>query len=408
MTQQPKSRQAQSAQRPPQQRRQTRQASPPPKTAPPAPRPTPAESDEKSENNGLRLSAILVFMGSLLGSLIGTFTSVNDMFDSLDRVNDLLNPPTTLCIIGSGTILGEGLGMAAAWETDFEARRDDVDIDVNATGSLGGLDAAINGDCANVLAMSEAMTAEQQSSLEQAGIQITCAAEIGYDIIAFVTDNNNKLRSVEDNEMGNILDGDITNWSQIQGYNVDQPIFIYYRDGSGTTDYVLKSFGVRDGLAALDVQSLGVDNGIQPNASYLQCGSNSACLDATLSTSGAVYWVSTSWMRTQPEQYLRVLPILWRDERPINPLRDNFRIEEYPNRLIRPLYMYALNNASTSADSQALAQDYLRYIRGVDGQQILESYHFYNHFNQPTDVQLDLPSEFEPRPNQPRRACLSG
>ena len=366
-----------------------------------------SQDDDDNKKSGIRLSAMLVFIGSLLGSLIGTFTSVNDLFDSLDRIDGLLNPPTTLCVIGSGTILGEGLGMASAWEADFEARTDGVDVRVDATGSIDGLDAAINGDCAHVLAMSEAMTPEQQSTLEQSGVQISCAVEIGYDIIAFVTDYNNQLPSIEDNEMGHILDGRITNWSQIQGYDLDQPIFIYYRDGSGTTDYVLKSFGVDDGLAALEVQNMGIENGIEAGANYLQCDSNSACLDATLSTSGSLYWVSTSWMRTQPEQYLRVLPILWRDERPINPLRDNFQIEEYPNSLIRPLYMYVLESAETSDEISELSQNYLRYIRGVDGQQILESYYFFNHFNQPTDVQLELPPEFEPQPNQPRRACLN-
>lgn len=363
---------------------------------PQAPQPTVPLSPEQSENNENGRSrttgvAILVFMGSMLGTLLGTFTSINDMFDSLDRVNEVFNPPPQLCVAGSNTILGEGLGMAAQWEEVYE-ESSEVDVVVKGIGSLAGVDAAAAGECVHVLAMSEAMTPSQYDTLQANGIEIACAAEIGYDVIAFVTDKNNQLSSLLERRMESILTGRITDWEDVRGD--PQPIYIFARPGSGTTDYVLKQFRYDLGAELLP-----------PRANYIECNSNSECLDLTLATPGALYWVSTAWMRTQPPQYLRVLPILQGDEAPINPLRDNVDIRDYPRQLVRPLYMYVLNNPNMTEEERSRARDFLQYIRSVEGQQILESNFFYTYFDQPREVPLDFPEGFEVPDEGIRSVC---
>ncbi len=251
----------------------------------------------QSQASRSRSVATLVFLGSLLGTLIGTFASLNDLSESLRLVGNFFNPPTTLCVAGSNTILGEGLGMAAAWEESYEIRNPEIDLQVNATGSVDGVRLAAEGGCVDVLAMSEALTQDQLALLTENNVEVECAVEIGYDIIAFVTDSNNSLPALLERLMENVLTGRYTNWEQVRGN--DQTIYIYARPGSGTTDYVLRQFGWQLG-----------EQQLPPNANYIECDSNGDCLDRTLSTPGSLYWVSTSWMRTQPSRFLRVLPIL--------------------------------------------------------------------------------------------------
>lgn len=360
--------------------------------------PAPVAPPPSSGGNTVRtlsFSAVLIFLGSLLGTLLGTFTSINDLFESFNRVETLLNPPAQVCVVGSGTILGEGLGMAAAWEAAYEANTDNIDVNINATGSLAGVDAAVAGDCVHVLAMSEALPSSDYRRIQESGREVACAAEIGYDIVAFISDINNPVSTLLERRMSSILTGRITNWDEVGGE--DQTITIYARPGSGTTDYVLKQFRYPAGAEVFP-----------PNANYIECASNSECLDRTLATPGALYWVSTSWMHTQPEQYLRVLPILQSDERPINPLRDDFRIREYPRQLVRPLYMYVLSGEGISAEQTAQARDFLRYVRSVSGQQVIEENFFYTYFDQPRDVPLDFPPGFSTDTSGPRDVCRDG
>lgn len=359
---------------------------------------TETENQKKSGDGGGRSrltgTAILVFLGSMLGTLLGTFTSINDMFDSLDRVQEVFNPPTQLCVAGSNTILGEGLGMAAQWEVAYE-EANPIDVVIQGIGSLAGVEAAVSGDCVHVLAMSEAMTNEQYRTLEENGVGLQCAAEIGYDVIAFVTDQNNDLHNILERRMESILTGRITNWSEVRG-GEDQPIYIHARPGSGTTDYVLKQFRYELGAELLP-----------PRANYIECYGNSECLDMTLATPGSLYWVSTAWMRTQPPRYLRVLPILQGDEAAINPLVDDFDIRAYPNQLVRPLYMYVLDSPNMNADQRQQAVDFLTYVRSVSGQQILEDNHFYTYFARPLEVQVEFPPGFEERDEGLRPVCMT-
>ncbi len=368
----------------------------PRRTPPPTGDTAPAAAPPTARGNSSSLIAILVFLGSLLGSLLGTFASIDDLFASLGRIDDILNPPPVLCVAGSGTILENDLGLASDWETDFEAQ-ERVSVEIDAVGSVGGVNKAASGGCVNVLAMSETLTDSQYQQLTDAGIQVECAAEIGYDIIAFVTDKDNTLSALDDDFMTRILTGQATNWNEVRGQD-DQTIYIHARSNSGTTDHVLRAFGWPQGEAFLP-----------PNANYIRCDSNIDCLNKTLATPGSLYWVSLSWMRTQPEDYLRVLPILTGDEAPIDPLRDtDYDIRDYPRQLSRPLYMYVLKNSTTTPETEALAKIFLTYVRGVGGQKLLEDHYFAAYFNRLQGVKVEFPEGFAPLSNAPRKLCKSG
>ncbi|MFQ3674762.1 MAG: hypothetical protein SNJ83_14315 [Aggregatilineales bacterium] len=113
-------------------------------------------------------------------------------------------------------------------------------------------------------------------------------------------------------------------------------------------------------------------------------------------------------MRTKPPRYLRVLPILVNDERPINPLQDNFSLEEYPSRLVRPLYLYVVIGPNMSIEQAQLARDFLAYARSLNGQSLLEQRGYITYFDSVTGIPIELPSPFLPDPSTGRTpVCLS-
>jgi ABC-type phosphate transport system substrate-binding protein len=233
-----------------------------------------------------------------------------------------------------------------------------------------------------LLVASEPLTDERITDLQASGIKLTCAAEIGYDVITFVTDVNNTLPEISRRDMASILSGSITNWSQVGG--ADQPIRILAREGSGTTELVLQSF---TGMKAYQDH-------------FIPCASNDECLDTALSTPGSLYWVSTTWLRTQPPRYLR--PILIRRAAnlpPEDPFSENFDPDNYTLELIRPLIMYVLRSDKIPEYSTNLAKEFLLFVRGVRGQEILENHHFYTYFDPPADVAVPLPADFGPGPD---------
>jgi phosphate transport system substrate-binding protein len=335
-----------------------------------------------------------VFIGTLLGSLIGAAADFSGAIDTFRRIETLFYPE--LCVVGSNTILGEGITMAADWKAAFDAS-ESARVSIDGIGSVRGVERAVDGGCVHVLAMSEPMTQAQYDSLTRANLRVDCAAEIGYDVIAFVTDIDNSLSVIQSRRLQSILTGSITNWSELGGD--ERPIHILARPGSGTTDFVLIN------VARYADPNLNDDVYFPPNTNYLSCESNEKCLDLTLSIPGSLYWVSTAWMRTQPEEYLRVMPILQGDERAINPLEDDVDLDEYPSSLVRPLYMYVLGGGQGSADSAALARAFLDYARSVRGQRVLEQHHFYTYFDRPRDVRTVLPPGFEPLPDGTRPVC---
>jgi len=368
-----------------------RRAASPPQSAPRS------ASTTKPERRFRLSTGFLVFIGSLLGSLIGVAADFGQAADTFERVQSLFYPE--LCIVGSNTILGDGIMMATDWGAEFQERQD-VRVTVRGVGSVRGVEQAVNGDCVHILAMSEPMTERQYQLLRDAGITLECAAEIGYDVIAFVSDIQNRTSAILERNLSSILMGRIKNWAQI-GNGAPQAIRIFARPGSGTTEYVLLN------AAQYSDPDITDNEYFPPDSNYESCSSNTECLDQTLATPGSLYWVSTAWMRTQPERYLRVIPILRGDEAAINPLGDNVNLDEYPNSLIRPLYLYVLSSAGLDDRSEQVARDFLQYVRSVHGQEVLESYHFYTFFDQPNDVDVIMPPGFERLPDGSRPVCLN-
>jgi ABC-type phosphate transport system substrate-binding protein len=346
------------------------------------------------------------FFAVVLVALIGVAVNVSDLADSaLWHRREFIDPK--LCIIGSNTVLGEGIPMAAEWESNFEQHRSG-NVVIIGTGSVRGFEMARDQEaCTQVqvlpfirsasmatsrptmLAMSEPITEQQLVELKDKDIEIDCAAEIAYDVIAFITDINNPVGNINVRDLPDILTQKITNWSEIGGYQGNSlAITLFGRPKSGTTEIILNK------IANLQGNALNEDR-FPLYSQYYTCSSNDVCLNQTLSTPGSLYWVSTAWMHTQPPEYLKIIPILKGDESPINPLTQEVDLNEYPIELVRPLYLYVLGGAKIDPSANRLAREFLDYVRGVQGQQIVEKHHFYAHFDKPRNINVTLPPGFE-------------
>ena len=355
--------------------------------------------EAKDKASPMRFYALLIFFGTLLGTLLGAVADLGEATQTIERFQEIFNPPPTLCVVGSDTILGLDLQLSLDWKQGFEERYN-VKVQIEPMGSGNGVRrAAEPNTCASVVAMSEAMSLEQYQFLQRENVQVQCAATIGYDVLAFVTDINNNIPSIQYRDLTRILNGRVNNWSSLDR-RMDMPILIWARPGSGTTAHVMTRF--------VAPYTGDTTSSFPPEANYAFCYGNEECLDQTLANPGSIYWVSVAWMLTKPPRYLRIVPILAGDERPINPLQDDFSLAEYPSRLVRPLYLYAVITPYTTPEQARLARDFLTYTRSVNGQDILERRGYITYFDNVPDVRIELPPPFKPDPTTGRTPiCLS-
>lgn len=298
-----------------------------------------------------------------------------------------------LCVAGSNLILADVLadgiaddiGMATLWNAEFEANHN-VRVQTKALGNYAGVRAAASGECVHVLAMSEPMTVDQEDTLVDAGVDIICAAEIGYDSIAFIAGTGDKVSYLSIPSLRQILLGDIDNWSQLG--SEESPITLLVREGSTYTETVLLN---------LAGHTPTIEQPFPPSAlNYIPCSSNENCLDRALNTPGALYWVNTTWLNTQPTEYINTVPILARDDsNPGDPLSRDFIIEDYPSQLVQPLYLYVVDNGTATDHELELAKAYLYYVRSIPGQAVLQRFGFINQFRRPADLIPPLPTGFE-------------
>ncbi|MFQ3662584.1 MAG: substrate-binding domain-containing protein [Chloroflexaceae bacterium] len=348
------------------------------------------EADARSD----RRLALLVFLATLAGNLLAFTASLADASGLIVPLVNMASPMPAVTIAGSATILGSELGLASNWVKAFQESNAEIwelpiageierkiRFNVNPVGTLGGVELATGGSV-NLLAASEALSDEQITRLASSGVALTCAAPIGYDAIVFVTDITNRLtRPLTSAELAGILGGTIRSWSEVGG--TPEPIRIFAREGSGTTDLVLQEFLGHSGMPS----------------HVIGCQSQADCLNLTLSTRGSLYWVSLSWLRLQPDSYLVPVLIENREGLTTDPLSPQFDVWNYPVELIRPLYMYVLESPRMGPGSVEASKQFLSFVRGVQGQQLLEIHFFNTHFKAPPGVEVHLPVGFGPAPN---------
>ena len=344
---------------------------------------------ERQEQRQGRHLAILLFVATLLGSLLG---AVADLSEAQVLVYPLLRrvyPSPTLDILGSYTLLDEDNGISDAWIAEFREHaanpigvpvvgeyRQHPNIETMPMDEVEAKQIAEDAQQGSVLISTEPLDDDDLAELAQKGLNIQCAAEIGYDIVTFVGHLNDVNPPLSTQDLKGILTGEITDWEQL-GRDA-YPINLIADPDSGTTELVLA------GIAG--TKELG--------AKYVRCDSDVECMNLALSTPGSLTWVSASWLKNQPEHYVNTIRIKGENSPPLDPMQETFDPDHYPPELIRPLYIYALRSASTPPASADLAARFVTFVRGIRGQEILEKRNFYTYFDPPIKTKVDLPDGF--------------
>jgi len=354
--------------------------------------------EEKERKQGGRL-AIFLFLATLLGSLLGAAADLSEADGLFLPIVERLDPGPQLHISGSDTVLGDRVDVATEWKQEFIRMAQTVvrvpilgsierspHIDIETTDYLTSFESAREGG-ASLLIVTEPMTEMTQEKMEEGGITTRCAAVIGFDVIAFVTYLDNEGPPLSRQDISNILTGQITDWSKL-GWPT-HPINVLADPASGATDIVLQK----------------LTGSKEFRSHFIKCTSNVKCLDMALATPGSFYGVSASWLKDQPARYLNSIAIENGTHPPQDPLQDNFNPDWYPKDLIRPLYIYAFSGNPVASSSADLATEFVQFVRGARGQEILEENDFYTYFHPPIHVTPELPPGFGPRSNDTPVVC---
>ncbi|MCK5718946.1 MAG: substrate-binding domain-containing protein [Thiomargarita sp.] len=355
--------------------------------------------------------AIVLFFSTFLGTLLGvgvatqlidinTITIIAENPNSKPINNpkpiiaESFNSKPVIKIVGNNTILGIK-PLMDEWQTEFKLLTrhnipitETIDLTIKIDNTNYTDIKQLVAKQANLLITSVPISEAEMPQLNNQGINIACAAEIGYDIIVFITDLRNHIDSITETSLQKILKGEYAHWSDINPNLESKPIHLFFN--AKTNNLILPAF--------IDSNAI--------HYSFIQCKSNSNCLNQMLSTEGAIYWVSAAWLYTQPKKYIN--PFFIQHRRfalTQNPFETDFKLNNYHIKLIRPLYIYVFKNSEIETDSFKLAKKFFKYVRGVQGQEILEKNHFYTYFNPPTEVKSDLPKDFGTRINQLPVVC---
>jgi phosphate transport system substrate-binding protein len=283
--------------------------------------------------------------------------------------NPAASGATPLCVGGSNSVLGsDNVAMTDAWVQAL-ARRN-VEVSIAGSGSEAAVEAARQGQCVDVLVLSEQLNAGQVVQLAEVGIDVGDATIFAYDAITFVTNRANPAPALSLDQIAEVLLGDVRNWSELGG--AERPIRVLLRPGSGTTNYIFIE------VAGFEPFVSAPDQPFPPGLQYAECGregGNRACLEQAAATDGSFYWVTRSLVRSEG---LRPIPVVGNDGSTIDPTGLGFDLDSYPAALVRPLYVYVFDREGGDADVELAAQTFRAYLLSDPGQQSIVDQGFFS------------------------------
>ncbi|MCK8824670.1 PstS family phosphate ABC transporter substrate-binding protein [Fuchsiella alkaliacetigena] len=291
-----------------------------------------------------KVLAVFLALALVVGAGI-TFSGEADAFFGWFRSDD---DQTYAQVRGSDTMVNLGQSLAESF-----MEQSDYDVSVTGGGSGTGIAALINNevDIANV---SREMS---DSELEQAaanGVDVHTHV-IAMDGLAVVVNENNPVRDLTIEEIGAIFRGDITNWSEVGG--PDMEISMYGRQSNSGT-YVF----FRDNVLEDDYSDH--KNRMNGTAQIIEGVLND---ESAIGYGGIGYAVSDGEARDG----LGVINVaVDEDSEYATPLEpSNVETGAYP--LARPLFNY------TNGEPAGAVLDYLKFAIGSEGQEVAVDTGFY-------------------------------
>ncbi len=250
---------------------------------------------------------------------------------------------------GSDTLVN----VALAWAEAYRAIHPEISIAVTGGGSGTGIASLINGtvDIANA---SRAMKDNEIDEARANGIE-PVEIVVAIDALAIVLHPDNPVNELTIPQLANIFTGRITNWAEVGGRN--EPIVLVSREtNSGTHVYFLEEV-VRKGekenkdifapQTLLMPSSVGITSEVRRNPN-------------------AIGYDGLGYVDAAHEKILAIAPDA--GEPAVLPSVASASNGSYP--LSRNLYMY------TAGEPEGAVREYLDWILGPEGQQIVASLGF--------------------------------
>lgn len=238
-------------------------------------------------------------------------------------------------IEGSNTF-GEELGPALI--KAYQVKHPETVIELGSDGTGTGLTALLNGTC-DVAAASRVAN-EDEHRLARARKLRLSSHFIGTYGVSVITHERNPIRALSDRQVRDIFTGKITNWKDVGGR--DAPIHLYIRDASSGTQLGFRELAMADLPYAASVKTF---------LSYP---------DIIAAVADDPNGIGYTGMTKETPKGVRTLLI---NGIPANSMAVNEGLYPYA----RGLRFYTVNGRGTTA-----SRSFIRFVRGTEGQAILE------------------------------------
>lgn len=246
-----------------------------------------------------------------------------------------------LSIKGSDTMVVLAQRLAEGYMRAHEGST----IEVSGGGSGTGIAALLNGttDIANMSRPLSAREREQLSSQGQAAVE----TPVALDALAVYVHESNPARSLTIEQLREIFTGRVTRWSELGG--ADAPIVLYSRENNSGTYAYFKEHVLEGRDFAQNAQTLpgtsAVINAISRDPNGIGYG-------------GIGYGTG-----------VKALPVAAPGGEPVEPTMENATSGRYP--LSRNLFMV------TRGEPQGMARQFIDWVRGQEGQSLVDQVGFY-------------------------------
>jgi len=251
--------------------------------------------------------------------------------------------------IGSTTLLP----LAEKWREEYNREHPEVRIAVSGGGSGTGIRALISGT-AGIANSSRDISAEEVEQAKAAGVD-PVEHVVAHDGIAVIVHPSNPIEAISLEQLSEVFSGQVGDWSAL-GVGDVGPIEVVSRDSASGTYESFKELVITMG---------GEEEGRDYAASALKQTSNQGVLALVGQTKAAIGYVGLGYLDDSVKA-LSVIPL--GESSATAPTSSNVMDGSYP--ISRALYVYT--NGEPSGD----LKDYLDWIKGPEGQRIVEELGF--------------------------------
>lgn len=249
---------------------------------------------------------------------------------------------------GSDTMVN----LAQMWAEKYMDENRQTVIAVTGGGSGTGITAMINGTT-DIATSSREMKGKEKDKAGDKGIEVV-EHKVGLDGIAVIVHPSNPVSELSIDQLAGIFSGRITDWKDIGGE--PGPIVVLSRESNSGTHVFFKEHVLNKGRS---------DGGVEFGADTLLLPSSQAIYDEAVQNPKTIGYVGLGYARDN----VKALEVEKDEATPaVTPSVITVQNGDYP--ISRPLYMY------TKKDAPQSVLDFLDWIKGSEGQQVVGDLEF--------------------------------